>query len=111
LGNNLFPFSCSIHTNLFSIRFTLAIVRGGALIPRTLSLKESFSSNVEDDIPNLLTMIGGFVGIELVPVATKENSTFIKDSKYSGDGSMHFILKGLSSQKPITKKDQDKGEA
>jgi len=81
---------------LFSIRFTLAIVRDDALIPRTLSLKESFPCNVKDDIPNLLTMIGGFVRIESVLVATKENSTFIKDSKYSGDGSMHFILKGIS---------------
>jgi hypothetical protein len=58
---------------LFSIRFTLAIVRGGALIPRTLYLKESFPCNVEDDVPNLLTMIGGFVGIESVPAAVKEN--------------------------------------
>jgi hypothetical protein len=57
IGCNLFPLSCSIHTNLFFVRFTLSLVGGGDLIPETLSLKEIFSCNVEIDVPILLTML------------------------------------------------------
>lgn len=81
LGNNLFSFSYSICTNLFYIRFTLALI-SGALILRTLYMKEIFPCNIEKDVSNPLTMLGGFVGIESILVADKENSTFMKDSKY-----------------------------
>jgi hypothetical protein len=57
IGCNLFPLSCLIHTNLFFVRFTLSLVESGDLIPRTLSLKEIFSYNVEIDVPILLTML------------------------------------------------------
>jgi len=55
--------------NLFFIRFTLFLVRGGDLILKTLSLKETFTCNVEGDISISLTISGGFVGIKSIPGA------------------------------------------
>ena len=55
--------------NLFFIRFTLFLVRGGDLILKTLSLKETFTCNVEGDISISLTISGGFVGIKSIPCA------------------------------------------
>jgi hypothetical protein len=44
----------------------LFLVKGGDLILKTLSLKETFTCNVEGDISISLTISGDFVGIKSI---------------------------------------------